>query len=132
MKIRFLALAILALSTLAGCRAIGEVFRPPEIPAYARLEVWNRTSQDVFLMDTDRTRLDVPACGHAIADRFRMNEVRVRTADGYVSGFGSSNEGSRQYMVLVATSGASFPSSSPPVQLPPCAGRPVSQPESTS
>ena len=123
-----LTLSVLA---LAGCREL-DLAGPPAPPTIVRFEVWNRTELPVFFLDEDGRRLDVPACGTAVADAFRMDSVRVGAADGYIFGFGSSHfeplDPKPQYLVLVARSGESFPQLDPPTgPLPPCRGLPEVQ-----
>ena len=124
---RCLWLAWLA-AVLAGCN----VLRVPEVPVIVRLEVWNRTLDPMFLLDPDGRVLSVDACGDAVADQFRVNDVTVRTDAGYVFGFGSAGSGAfgsaAQYLVLVAADGESFPTNDRPVALPACQGHPHFQP----
>ena len=124
--------AAVVTAMLGGCGMIGDRPGGPPVPVVVPFDVWNRTEEDVFLVDADGRRLDVPACRHAAAELFRVNDVRVRTARGYVFGFGSAGDGplgaGPRYLVLVAADGASFPATVRPTDLPPCRGRPNAQP----
>jgi hypothetical protein len=126
--VRFAWLALVAL-TLAGCSSIDGFLRDLN-PPIVRFEVWNRTLDDVTLTDANGKRLEVPACEHAEAAAFRVDRVRVHTKVGYVFGFGSGGlePPGRQFMVLVAADGESFPTATEPTAIPPCAGHPNSQP----
>lgn len=125
---RFLGLALVALA-LAGCSSIDGFLRDLN-PPIVRFEVWNRTLDEVTLTDANGTRLEVPACGYAEAAAFRVDRVRVHTRVGYVNGFGSGGlePPGRQFMVLVAADGESFPTAEAPLEIPPCAGHPNAQP----
>jgi hypothetical protein len=114
---------------LAGCSSIDDFLRDLD-PPIVRLEVWNRTLDDVTLTDADGRRLEVHACDRAEAAAFRVDMVRVHTKVGYVFGFGSGGlePGGRQFMVVVAADGESFPTAEAPLVIPPCAGHPNAQP----
>ena len=125
---RLLGPALLALS-LAGCSSIDGFFRDLN-PPIVRFEVWNRTLDDVTLTDANGARLEVRACDHAVVDSFRVDHVKVHTSIGYVFGFGSGGlePAGRQFMVIVAADGESFPTAVAPDVIPACAGHPDSQP----
>ena len=123
---RVASLLALASVMLAACDVVDGLVRGPDAPVYGKLEVWNRTTEPLFLVDREGRRLDVPACGHAVAEQFEFHEVRVRHEDGYVLGFGGGS-GTTQYLVLVARSMAMSREEFPPAALPPCAGRPEVQ-----
>lgn len=118
-------LTLMALA-LAGCDLFDDVVRGPDAPRYARHEVWNATTEPLFLIDREGRRLDVPACGHAVADQLEVHGIEVRTEAGYVMGFGSGDS-ETQYVILVARSSDIFHSQVPPVAIPPCQGRPEVQ-----
>jgi hypothetical protein len=118
----------IALVLAAGCSTIGDVVRSAQAPN-VRFEVWNRTLDDVTITDGNGVELDVPACGHAVAQTFRADVARVQTKVGYVFGFGIGGPiGGRSYMVLVAADGESTPTEVAPTVIPPCAGHPNAQP----
>jgi hypothetical protein len=122
--------AFLALSS--GCAVMDDVIgRPPEV--IAAVDAFNRTEADIFYIAADGERLDVPACGNASDQTFRIDDVRVRTEDGYIRGFGvSAPEFSGQHVFVVEVSHAAdsgIPTLGPPPQpLPPCEGLPEVQP----
>ena len=125
---RFLLLIAIAV-TLAGCSAVDGLLRQAE-SSVVRFEVWNRTLDDVVLTDAAGQELNVLACDTALAVSFDVEVVRIHTDVGYVSGFGSKGVGStgRQFLVLVAEPGESFPTPDRPVVLPVCEGHPDAQP----
>ena len=106
---------------------VDSLIRGPGTPIFIRLEVWNRTLEPMFLVDADGRRLDVPACEHSVATTFRVNDVRVRTEEGYFLGFGGGT-GETQYLVLVADPAEMSREEFPPVAVPPCEGFPMDQP----
>lgn len=125
-------LAALALA-LGGCTSVNGLVNPPK-PVIVQLEVWNRTLDPIFLVDQDGQRLDVPACGHAIATHFHVNQVEVRTEHGFYFGSGTSGAGDTgrgQTMVITATPGDPMPDGRDPAVLPPCEGHPEVQPHVT-
>jgi hypothetical protein len=73
---------------LTGCGLISELVggAPPAVTA--DLSVYNRTEDDIFLVAADGERLPVPACGDARDDSFRIDQVEIRTEDGYIRTFG--------------------------------------------
>ena len=51
------------------------------------LEVWNRTTLDLFLLDEAGVRIDLPACGRASTSRLDLRQtVEVRAEDGHRRG----------------------------------------------
>ena len=99
------------------------------MPIYVQVEVWNRTLDPIYLLDQEGRRLDVPACGHAFAPTFRINEYEVwfeqgRYSRGSVGGQGQPPEyrflvlSPRQEPVVLVASTAPLP------ELPPCEGHP--------
>ena len=123
----FLPLALLlATFAIAGCDILQAVVRGPDAPIYAKLQVWNTTTEPLFLVDREGRRLDVPACDHAVAEQLDLRDVRVRHEDGYVLGFGGGT-GRTQYLVLVARSMDVSREEFPPTAIPPCAGKPEVQ-----
>jgi hypothetical protein len=94
------------------------------IEPIAPLEIWNTTTEPIFLVDKDGRRIDVPACGHAEPEELRLDFVEVRTEAGYIYGFGTQPDGARQYLVFVAADGASDLTTIPPIAIPACRGRP--------
>jgi hypothetical protein len=122
--------AAAVLLTLSGCTGINSWVNPPK-DLVVRLEVWNRTLDPIFLVDQDGRRLDVPACGHAIAAQFHVNKVEVRTELGFYFGSGTTGAGDPghgQKMVVTASPGDSTPPGGDPAVLPPCEGHPEVQP----
>ena len=117
---------VASLVVIAGCDVVDDLTRRSGEPTYARIEVWNRTIEPLFLEDQEGRRLDVPACGQAVAQQFEISGVRVRHEDGYVLGFGGGT-GRTQYLVLVARSDQVSREEFPPVALPACPGRPEVQ-----
>lgn len=123
--------AILAALTLAlsGCTSVSDLVNPPK-PVIVQLEVWNRTLDPIFVVNQTGQRLDVPACGHAIAAQFQVNQVEVRTEQGFYFGSGTSGAGDAgrpQYMVITSTPGDSRDATDP-AALPPCEGHAAVQP----
>lgn len=119
------------LLALCGCTSVNDVFNPPRA-LIVQLEVWNRTLDPIFLVDQDGRRLDVPACGHAIATQFHVNEIEVRTERGFYFGSGTSGAGDQgrgQRMVITATPGDATRPGQDPSVLPPCVGHPEVQPD---
>jgi hypothetical protein len=123
--------ALVAVLMLSGCRLLGDLPRIGEPRVTAHLEVFNRTRQDIFYVDTDGRRLDVPACGQAQHPSFRIDNVRVRTEAGYIRGFGngdSSLEWQRVYVIEVSSAmDSGGPTLGSPDALPPCDGNPEVQ-----
>ena len=122
------AVPIIVVTLAAGCGAIDDFVNRPA-PVVASLEVLNRTEVDIFYVAADGERLDVPACGRASDPTFRIDDVRVRTADGYIRGFGVSAPefaGRDVFLVEIARGADSgLPSlAAPPDPLPPCEGTP--------
>ena len=126
------AIAGLVLSALSGCTGINSLVNPPK-DLYVELRVWNRTLDPIFLVDQDGQRLDVPACGHAIVNRFHVNQVEVRTERGFYFGSGTTGAGDPgrgQTMIITATPGDTRDGQDP-ANLPPCEGHPEVQPDVT-
>lgn len=125
------AVALAFAASVAGCGAIDELVNPPK-PVLVQLEVWNRTLDPVFLLDQAGQRLDVPACGHAVAAQFLMNEVEIRTQEGLYFGTGTTGAGDSgrgQRIVITSTPGDSHAAAEEPLVLPPCEGHPEVQPD---
>ncbi len=119
------------LFALSGCTGLNALVHPPK-DLVVQLEVWNRTLDPIFLLDQDGRRLDVPACGHAIATQFHVNKVEIRTEQGFYFGSGTTGAGDPghgQKMVVTATPGDSTPPGGDPAVLPPCEGHPEVQPD---
>jgi len=96
---------------------------------YAETEVWNRTLDPIYLVDQDGRRLDVPACGYAVAPLFRVNEYAVWSDAGrYFRNTvgGPGNPAAERLIVLSPRIEPSVhvPSSGLIPQLPPCEGHP--------
>lgn len=125
---RVVGLAVLVF-VVAGCSSVEGFLRDLQSP-FVRFEVWNRTLDEVTLTDSEGTRLVVPACDHAVAESLKVDRVRIHTQVGYVSGFGSRGlePTGRQFLVLVAAPGESFPTAVEPLAIPPCVGHPDAQP----
>lgn len=116
------AFLILGLAAM-GCGVIeGPVNQPRTL--VVELQAWNRTLDPIFLIDAEGRRLDVPACGHAIAPRFTVNRVEVRTEAGFYFGTGTTgvgDPGRPQQMIITDTPGDSRDALDP-TDLPPCEG----------
>jgi len=118
---------------LSGCGLMSELLGGPPPAVTADLSVYNRTVDDIFLVAADGERLSVPACGDARDDSFRIDQVEVRTEDGYIRAFGmgdGSMEGHQLYLVEIAKSEDSgIPAEGTvPQVLPLCEGHPAVQP----
>jgi hypothetical protein len=125
-----LASAAVVLVVLCGCGVLEQYIGPRTV--VAELEVFNRTEADIFYVAGDGERLDVPACGSASDPTFRIDEVRVRTEDGYIRSFGSAGSELAGQHVFVVEVARARDSGVPdlgraPVQLPPCRGLPEVQ-----
>jgi hypothetical protein len=99
----------------------------------AQLEVFNRTEDPIYLIAADGERLDVPACGRAIDESFRVDHVLVRAEGGYIRGFGSSDPSlAGRSLVLVEVARAELSGIPAPAPLtdplPPCTGHPEVRP----
>ncbi len=109
---------------LSGCALIDQLSDDTS-PIVADIEVFNRTTSDIFYIAADGKRLDVPACGSASDPTFRIDAVRVRTEEGYIRGFGYGRPElaeRRLFVVEVARARDSgIPQPGPPPEpLPPC------------
>lgn len=123
---------VIVAGTLAGCGVVDGLPRLGETRVIARLEVFNRTLEPIFLVAADGERLNVPACGRARDDTFRIDQVRVRTTDGYIRGFGVGDTTlSGRHVVVVEVAQADLSGiptlGPPPDPLPPCRGHPQVQ-----
>lgn len=124
---------LMLLAGASGCGLIDSMDDPPV--TRTQLSVWNRTEHDLFLVDERGARLDVPACGEAMADDFQLNTVTVRAAEGYVYTFGAPARSVAairpMFLVITASPGGdrrdNVPLPEEPVGLPPCQGRPQIQ-----
>lgn len=91
------------------------------------LEVWNRTTLDLFLLDEAGVRVDLPACGRASTSRLDLtNTVEVRAEDGYVFAFGAGAQEQSTTFIVVLPDEPGM-NGAPPVKLPPCQGVPQVQ-----
>jgi hypothetical protein len=111
---------------IAGCDIVDRIVRGPDAPVYAKVEVWNTTTEPLFLLDREGRRLDIPACGHAAADPLEQHMIEVRHETGYVMGFGSGGS-ETQFIILFSVSSDIYHSQIPPVAIPPCRGVPEIQ-----
>src|SRR5207249_2331923 len=99
-----------------------------------RLEVWNRTLDPVAVVDLQGKRVDVPACGFAIADVFRVNAFTVSTAAGVYQQLGEggvvTEPRERRLLVTSVLTERSryFSASDPMPKLPTCVGHPSQAP----
>jgi hypothetical protein len=114
---------LLVASMVAGC---GVFERPLDV----QLDVWNRTLDPIFLVDQLGTRLDVPACGHASAESFRVNDYKVSTESGLWFGGGEGNvSGLPSHRFIISASAhdplVSVPGTGPLPELPACEGHPT-------
>jgi len=136
LKPRCVVPAALAVATIgAGCSLVGDLPNETNPPVVVELEVFNRTEGDIFLVAADGERLDVPACGRALDETFRIDAVRMHSQLGYIRGFGVGDEafaGRPLFLVELASAAESgIPTvGAPPEPLPPCVGLPEAQPES--
>ena len=127
-----LLIAALAL-VVAGCGLIEELGGGDIPPVVADVEVFNRTVEDLLYVAADGEVLEVPACGSASDQTFRVDAVTVRAARGFVRAFGGdfSHAGGRRLVVVevarAADSGIPEPVPAPD-PLPPCDGHPEAQP----
>jgi hypothetical protein len=99
-------------------------------PIYVQVEAWNRTLDPIFLLDQEGRRLDVPACGHAFAPTFRINEYGVWFEQGrYVGGAVGGQGGPPNERIFVLSSRQEpvvfVPPSGPLPELTPCEGHPT-------
>lgn len=122
-----------SLACLCGCSLLGELVDGGSPPVVAQLEVFNRTEDAIYLIAADGERLDVPACGRAMDESFRIDEVRVRAQGGYIRGFGAGDTAlAGRHVVLVELARADLSGMPmlppPPDPLPPCQGHPQVQP----
>jgi hypothetical protein len=108
---------------LQACSMLGQM--DVRGPAIVQLEVWNRTLDDVFLLDPSGRLINVPACGHAAPAALDVSLVELRTDGGRISTFANSGSPSPQYLIVVFAQGESFPTNQRPVALPPCFGHPI-------
>ncbi|MDQ3691300.1 MAG: hypothetical protein M3406_14970 [Chloroflexota bacterium] len=89
------------------------------------LEVWNRTTVDLYLIDRHGVRIELPACGRASISELDLSwSVEVRAEGGYVFAFGTE-DGSETTTFMVILAGEPSMNGAPPVEpLPPCEGEP--------
>jgi hypothetical protein len=125
-RLRWLLVLMAIVAPLGGCSLIGDL-----VPVSAPLEVFNRTEEVIFLLAADGARLDVPACGHAFAADFRVDQVQVRTELGYIKAFGYGEPvvaGRQLTLIITARTDEGFPTTEPLLDpLPPCRGHPEVQ-----
>ena len=101
-------------------------------PAYAQVEVWNRTLDPIWLIDQDGKRFDVGPCGYAAAASFRVNEYAVWSKAGRY--FRSETGGPGPYRdqrLIVLSPSKNLSMSLAPLDLfppmPPCEGHPTEE-----
>jgi hypothetical protein len=116
-------LLALAAVLLVGCGFVD--WSTATDPPIVQVEAWNRTLDDVFLVDADGRLISIPACGHAEAAPLAVANAELRMDAGRISTLASRGVGNPQYLVVVAGPGASVPSKQRPVSLPACAGHPT-------
>ena len=97
----------------------------PEWTGFA-LEVWNRTTMDLFLVDRQGMRVELPACGRASTNELDSSgSVEVRADGGYVFVFGTGVDGTEITTFLVVLADEPSMNGSPPIEpLPACEGEP--------
>jgi hypothetical protein len=97
----------------------------PEWTGFA-LEVWNRTTMDLFLVDRQGMRVELPACGRASTNELDASgSVEVRADGGYVFAFGTGVDGTEITTFLVVLADEPSMNGAPPVEpLPACEGEP--------
>ena len=97
----------------------------PEWTGFA-LEVWNRTTVDLFLVDRQGMRVELPACGRASTNELDSSaSVEVRAEGGYVFAFGTGVDGTEITTFLVVLADEPSMNGSPPIApLPACEGEP--------
>jgi hypothetical protein len=118
------ALVVLSLC-LSGC---GWISGPA--PLDVKVDVWNRTLDPIFLVDQLGTRLDVPACGHASAESFRVNAYKVFTESGEWTGGQEGNVTGLPWHRFIISASRSDPidtvtGTGPLPELPACEGHPT-------
>jgi hypothetical protein len=116
-------LLAIAVVLLAGCGSFDRSAATD--PPIVQVEAWNRTLDDVFLVDGDGRLISIPACGHAEAAPLAVGNAELRMDAGRISTLASRGVGNPQYLVVVANPGASVPSKQRPVSLPACFGHPA-------
>jgi hypothetical protein len=109
----------------AGCGAFER-----NIPIDVQLDVWNRTLDPIFLVDQLGTRLDVPACGHASAVSFRVNDYKVFAENVPWFGGQEGNVSGRPWHRFIISASAQDPivlvmETAPLPELPACEGHPT-------
>lgn len=99
-------------------------------PIYVQVEVWNRTLDPIYVLDQDGKRLDVPACGHAVAPIFRVNEYAVWSDAGryFRSSVGGQGPNTAERFIVLSPRmepSVHVAASDPLPKLPPCEGHPT-------
>jgi hypothetical protein len=118
-----LALLAVVVAVTSACTVLNPP--APTDPPIVQLEAWNRTLDDVFLVDGDGRLISIPACGHAEPAPLAVASVELRMDAGRISTFASRGVGNPQYLVVVAGGAPSIPMKVRPVALPACAGHPT-------
>jgi hypothetical protein len=118
------ALVVLSLC-LSGC---GWISGP--VPLDVKVDVWNRTLDPIFLVDQLGSRLDVPACGHASVESFRVNDYKVFTENGLWFGGSEGNVSGLPWHRFIVTASRDDPlvtvvGTGPFPELPGCEGHPM-------
>jgi len=108
---------------VAGC---GVFERPLDV----QLDVWNRTLDPIFLVDQLGTRLDVPACDHASAVSFRVNDYKVFAETVLWFGGGEGNVSGLPWHRFIVSASPHDPlvsvlGTGPLPDLPACEGHPT-------
>jgi hypothetical protein len=115
-------LLALAVVLLSGCGFVD--WSTATDPPIVQVEAWNRTLDDVWLVDGDGRLISIPACGHAEAAPLAVASAELRMDAGRISTL-ASGVGNPQYLIVVAGPAASVPSKQRPVSLPACFGHPT-------
>src|SRR5690349_16287227 len=97
---------------------------------YLQVEVWNRTLDPIYLLDQDGKRLDVPACGNAVAPVFHVNDYAIWFEQGRYLGMSTGGSGGPPNERLIVMSARDdpivyAPAFGPPPALPKCEGHPT-------
>ena len=92
------------------------------------LEVFNRTTTDLYMLDNDDVRVELPSCGHVATSALDLGQViEVRAADGYVFAFNGGGLGETTNFVVVMAGEPDMNAAPPLDPLPPCGGQPQVQ-----
>ena len=91
------------------------------------LEVFNRTTTDLFMLDRAGVRVELPACGHVATSALDLGHIEVRAVGGYVFAFGGDRRAETTTFVVVMADEPDMNGAPPREPLPPCEGQPQVQ-----